>query len=41
MSLNANALTALTLLVAESAPNNKNLMIRLIVNLLVSSDPNS
>ncbi|MEW6133066.1 MAG: virulence protein RhuM/Fic/DOC family protein [Pseudomonadota bacterium] len=40
-SLNANALTALTLLVAESAPGNKNLMIRLIVNLLVSSDPNS
>jgi prophage maintenance system killer protein len=41
MSLNANALTALALLVAESAPNNKDLMIRLIVNLLVSSDPNS
>lgn len=41
MSLNANALTALALLVAESAPANKDLMIRLIVNLLISSDPNS
>ncbi len=41
MSLNANALTALALLVAVSAPSNKDLMIRLIVNLLVSSDPNS
>jgi len=41
MSLNANALTALALLVAESAPANKDLMIRLIVNLLVSSNPNS
>jgi prophage maintenance system killer protein len=41
MSINANALTALALLVAESAPANKDLMIRLIVNLLVSSDPNS
>ena len=28
------ALTALTLLIAESAPSNKDLMIRLIVNLI-------
>lgn len=41
MNLNANALTALALLVAQSAPQNKDLMIRLVVNLLVSSDPNS
>ena len=33
-SLNPQALTALTLLVAESAPAGKDLMIRLIVNLL-------
>ena len=33
--LNPQALTALTLLIAESAPSNKNLMVRLIVNLLV------
>ena len=33
--LNPEALTALTLLVAESAPAGKDLMIRLIVNLLV------
>ena len=33
--LNPQALTALTLLIAESAPANKALMIRLIVNLLV------
>lgn len=32
--LNAQGLTALTLLIAESAPSNKDLMIRLIVNLL-------
>ena len=32
--LNAQALTALTLLIAESAPPGKDLMIRLIVNLL-------
>ena len=35
--LNPQALTALTLLVAESAPAGKNLMIRLIVNLLVET----
>lgn len=28
------ALTALTLLIAESAPQNKDLMVRLIVNLM-------
>ena len=33
--LNPQALTALTLLVAESAPASKDLMIRLIVNLLM------
>jgi len=32
--LNPQALTALTLLIAESAPPNKDLMVRLIVNLL-------
>jgi prophage maintenance system killer protein len=41
MNINENALTALALLVAESQPANKDLMIRLIVNLLVASDPNS
>lgn len=41
MNLGANALTALALLVAESAPQNKDLMIRLVVNLLVASEPNS
>ena len=35
--LNPQALTALTLLIAESAPAGKDLMIRLIVNLLVGS----
>ncbi|MDE0532621.1 MAG: virulence RhuM family protein [Albidovulum sp.] len=35
--LNPQALTALTLLVAESAPAGKDLMIRLIVNLLAGS----
>jgi prophage maintenance system killer protein len=39
MNINANALTALALLVAESQPANKDLMIRLIVNLLVASEP--
>lgn len=34
--VNENALTALSLLIAESQPANKELMIRLIVNLLVS-----
>lgn len=41
MNINPNALTALALLVAESQPQNKDLMIRLIVNLLVSTEPNS
>ena len=35
-TLNPQALTALTLLVAESAPASKDLMIRLIVNLLLA-----
>ena len=35
--LNPQALTALTLLVAESAPAGKDLMIRLIVNLLAAA----
>ncbi|MDE2789148.1 MAG: Fic family protein [Paracoccaceae bacterium] len=35
--LNPQALTALTLLVAESAPAGKDLMIRLIVNLLAGA----
>lgn len=41
MTINENALTALALLVAESQPTNKDLMIRLVVNLLVSSKPNT
>ena len=32
------ALTALTLLIAESAPANKDLLIRLIVNLLAGPE---
>jgi len=36
MKINDNAPTALALLIAESDPANKNLMIRLVVNLLVS-----
>ncbi|MCY3547052.1 MAG: virulence protein RhuM/Fic/DOC family protein [Gemmatimonadetes bacterium] len=36
--LNPQALTALTLLLAESAPANKDLMVRLIVNLLVEPE---
>jgi hypothetical protein len=39
MRINDNALTALALLVAESQPGNKDLMIRLVVNLLVSDYP--
>ena len=35
MNINENALTALALLIAESSPINKELMIRLVVNLLV------
>ncbi|MEX0618065.1 MAG: virulence protein RhuM/Fic/DOC family protein [Pseudohongiellaceae bacterium] len=38
MTINENALTALALLVAESQPGNKDLMIRLIINLLAASD---
>lgn len=34
MTVNDNALTALALLIAESTPGNKELMIRLVVNLL-------
>jgi len=37
LHFNATALTALALLVAESAPNNKDLLIRLIVNLLMDN----
>ena len=33
--LNPRALTPLTLLIAESAPRSKDLMVRLIVNLMV------
>ena len=36
--LNPQALTALTLLIAESAPATKDLLVRLIVNLLVGSE---
>lgn len=35
-SMNENTLTALALLIAESEPGNKDLMIRLVVNLLVA-----
>jgi prophage maintenance system killer protein len=41
MNINENALTALALLVAESQPANKDLMIRLVVNLLVNSEANT
>ncbi len=37
--LTPEGLTALTLLLAESAPSNKDLMIRLIINLLVEAEP--
>lgn len=36
MTINDNAMTALALLIAESEPSNKNLMIRLIINLLTN-----
>ena len=36
--LNPQALTALTLLIAESAPANKDLLVRLVVNLLAGSE---
>ena len=39
--LNPEALTALTLLIAESAPAGKDLMIRLIVNLLAEPSDRS
>ena len=38
MNINENALTALALLIAESNPASKELMIRLVVNLLVDID---
>lgn len=38
MTVNDNALTALALLIAESAPGNKELMIRLVVNLLAGGN---
>jgi hypothetical protein len=38
MTINDNALTALALLIAESDPANKDLMIRLVVNLLADGD---
>ena len=41
MNIDETALTALALLIAESQPASKDLMIRLIVNLLVISAPNS
>ena len=37
MTINDNALTALALLIAESDPSNKDLMIRLVVNLLTDT----
>ncbi len=36
--INPQALTALTLLIAESMPSNKDLMVRLVVNLLARSE---
>lgn len=39
LHMNETALTALALLVAESVPTNKDLLIRLIVNLLADSNP--
>ena len=36
-NMNETALTALALLIAESAPPNKDLLIRLIINLLTST----
>ena len=39
--IDENTLTALALLVAESDPRNKGLMIRLIVNLLTNNNPES
>ncbi len=36
--LNPQALTALTLLIAESAPANKDLLVRLIVDLLAGPE---
>ncbi len=35
IKLNENGLVALALLVAESDPNQKNMLIRLVVNLLI------
>jgi prophage maintenance system killer protein len=36
--INENTLTALALLIAESDPTNKDLMIRLVVNLLIGDE---
>jgi prophage maintenance system killer protein len=36
--INENTLTALALLIAESEPANKDLMIRLVVNLLIGDE---
>ncbi len=41
MTINDNALTALALLIAESDPVNKDLMIRLVVNLLADGGHDS
>ncbi len=37
-ALDSRSLTALTLLLAESAPDNKDLMVRLVMNLLAESE---
>lgn len=37
--LNPQTLTALALLIAESAPSNKDLMIRLVMNMLAGPQP--
>ena len=37
MNINDNALTALALLIAESNPSNKDLMVQLVVNLLAET----
>ncbi|MEX0386039.1 hypothetical protein [Spiribacter onubensis] len=39
MTLNDNGLTALTLLIAESDPKAKDLMVRLVIHLLARADP--
>ena len=37
MNINDHALTALALLIAESNPSNKDLMVQLVVNLLAET----